>query len=133
MYCHLLFTPTYLPSFSVCALNRHKNNLRSGNDEIRRCDARKKICPHRLKEMLKTSSKGKVWKVPTGLFFCTLTLSSTSNAPVQCSTLHSRTRSKISHCQLQQTVMAVTHKNYSYKKNVYFAIQTNIKPHFSSA
>lgn len=56
---------------SVCTVwkNRHKNNLRSGKDEIRHRDARKEIFPCGLKEMLKTSSKGKVWKISTGFSF----------------------------------------------------------------
>lgn len=49
--------------------NQHKNNLRRGKDEIRHHDARKEIFPHRLKEMLKTSGKGKVWEVSTGFSF----------------------------------------------------------------
>lgn len=43
-HCQPLFTPTYLPSFRVYSLkNRHKNNLRSGKDEIRHHDARKDL------------------------------------------------------------------------------------------
>lgn len=44
MHYQSLFTPTYLPSFSVYGLkNRHKNNLRSGKEEIRHPDTRKDL------------------------------------------------------------------------------------------
>lgn len=115
MYCHLLFTPTYLPSFSVYSLkkNRHKNNLRRGKDEIRHRDARKEIFPRRLKEMLKTSGKGKIWKVSTGLsfFYPNLTFPQQCIGSVQCPAFQNQiqdiTLPVVPHCHGCDTYLAI--------------------------
>lgn len=107
MHCQPFLTPTYLPPFSVYSSQKQalKKKKKISEWARTRSDIKmpEKIFPHRLKQMLNTPGQRKDQKVSGGLFR-TLTLCSTSHAPLQSGTLRSNTMSKMLYCQLCLTV-----------------------------